>query len=406
MILIQEFRYLHKRRINELKNYQDALQKIAVLGISLMLTSSQAINGVIPQMREALKISQSQTELLGTAPSITVIVFILFSSYIADRFGMKKTTILGLLLAGFGGIIPVFFSNFYMVLLSRIILGAGLGLYNSLAVSYISELYTGNTRASLLGMRNSMEAIGQTVLIFLAGLLVNISWTASFIVYALAFPIAVLFAIKVPEISFKKEDTSVTKEKMNPTVYILALFAILLVMNSIAISVRFSSIATEIKGTSFNASNYLALMPILGIAAGFIFGPINRIFGNVTMYLGIGFVVISNLFIAMSNGNMTFLLLGLFLSSIPGSWCFPFIFSNLDRITTRATINFATSLIFIGCNVGNFIAPIAMNITQAITNSDALTAPFYAFAFLFLIILLIAMFSTKKMHTEKSIVQK
>src|SRR5699024_12495921 len=92
-----------------------------------------------------------------------------------------------------------------MILVSRIILGAGLGLYNSLAVSYISALYTGNTRASLMGMRNSMEAIGQTVLIFLAGILVNISWTASFSVYVLAFPIALLFALKVPEITFEKE---------------------------------------------------------------------------------------------------------------------------------------------------------------------------------------------------------
>lgn len=385
-----------------MNNQKSLLQKGAILSISLMLTSSQAINGVIPQMKQSLGISQSQSELLGTAPSITVILFILLSSYFAKRIGMKKTIILGLLLAGIGGIIPVFTATFQTVLISRVILGAGLGLYNSLAVTYISSLYSGNTRATLLGIRNSMEALGQTILIFLAGVLVNINWTASFLVYAIAFPVALLFALKVPEIRDENSDIpeNHVKEKMNPMVFALVLFAILLVMNSIAISVRFASIATEIKGVNFNASNYLALMPILGILAGFMFGPINKWIGKGTLYLGIIFFIISNLLIAVSNGNMMFLLTGLFLSSITGSWCFPFIFSNLDKVTTKNTINFATSLIFIGCNIGNFIAPIAMQLAQFLTRSTNLTAPFFVFAGIFIVILFVTFFATNKKNTR------
>ncbi|EGP5096056.1 MFS transporter [Enterococcus faecium] len=385
-----------------MNNQKSLLQKGAILSISLMLTSSQAINGVIPQMKQSLGISQSQSELLGTAPSITVIVFILLSSYFAKRIGMKNTIILGLLLAGIGGIIPVFTATFQTVLISRVILGAGLGLYNSLAVTYISSLYSGNTRATLLGIRNSMEALGQTILIFLAGVLVNINWTASFLVYAIAFPVALLFALKVPEIRDENSDIPENhiKEKMNPMVFALVLFAILLVMNSIAISVRFASIVTEIKGVNFNASNYLALMPILGILAGFMFGPINKWIGKGTLYLGIIFFIISNLLIATSNGNMAFLLTGLFLSSITGSWCFPFIFSNLDKVTTKDTINFATSLIFIGCNIGNFIAPISMQLAQLLTRSTNLTAPFFVFAGIFMVVLFVTFFATKKKTTR------
>lgn len=381
-----------------MNNNKSILQEGAILSISLMLTSSQAINGIIPQMKQSLGISQSQSELLGTVPSVTVIIFILLSSYFAKRVGMKKTIILGLLLAGVGGILPAFMANFQIVLISRVILGAGLGLYNSLAVTYISSLYSGDTRATLLGIRNSMEALGQTILIFLAGLLVNITWTASFLVYAVAFPIAFLFAMKVPEIRNEQNDISKNdvKEKMNPIVFVLVLFAILLVMNSIAISVRFASIATEIKGGEFNASNYLALMPILGILAGFIFGPVNKWIGKGTLYLGIIFYIVSNLLIATSNGNMTFLLMGLFLSSITGSWCFPFIFSNLDKVTTKNTINFATSLIFIGCNIGNFIAPIVMELAQLLTGSTHLTAPFYVFAGIFMLVLFVTFFMTKR----------
>ncbi len=247
-----------------------------------------------------------------------------------------------------------------------------------------------------------MEAIGQSVMMFLAGILLNVSWSTSFGVYALAFPIALLFIFKVPEVEIDNEKDTNKKEKMNPAVYALVLFAILLVMNAIATSVRFSSIAAEMQGMQFNSSNYLALMPILGIIAGFVFGFLNRYLGKVTLYLGIISFIVSNLFIAISVNNMPLLLLGLFLSSIPGAWCFPFVFSNLDRITTKNTINFATSLIFVGCNIGNFTAPIAMNITQTITGTDSLTAPFYIFAILFAIILIITIFTmrpNKKMST-------
>jgi predicted MFS family arabinose efflux permease len=171
-------------------------------------------------------------------------------------------------------------------------------------------------------------------------------------------------------------------------------------MNSIAISVRFSSIATEINGSAFNASNYLALMPILGIIAGFVFGSVHKLFGKATMYLGVSFFIAANLLIAMSSKNMLPLLLGLFLSSIPGSWCFPFIFSNLDKITTKNTVNFATSLIFIGCNIGNFIAPITMSFTQTITGSKELTAPFYVFAILFVVVLAVTIGATRKQNND------
>lgn len=376
------------------------LQKLGVLGISLMLTSSQAINGAIPQMKEALNLSQSQSEFLGTLPSLTMIIFILLSSFIAKRLGMKKTILYGLIFAGIGGILPSFIPSYPLIFISRLLLGVGLGVYNSLAVSYISALYSGDERATLLGMRASTEAIGQTVLIFIAGLLLNLGWSYSFLTYLVALPLAILFYFKVPAVTTTEEVT--TKEKMNPAVYLLVLFAILLVMDSIAISVRFSSIAVEIIGKGFNASNYLALMPILGIVAGMVFGYVNKYLKTKTMYLGIIFLILSNYLIYISAGNLTLLLTGLFLSSIPGSWCFPFIFNRLDQLTTKNTVNLATSLVFIGCNIGNFIAPIAMQVIQALTGGQALTAPFLIFSALFVIVLIVSIFGFRNQDKQTS----
>ena len=51
----------------------------------------------------------------------------------------------------------------------------------------------------MLGWRAAVEQIGQAVLTFVAGLLLNFGWQATFLVYLLAFPILYLFYIRVPD---------------------------------------------------------------------------------------------------------------------------------------------------------------------------------------------------------------
>lgn len=376
-------------------NTNSIITKFAVLCISLMLSSAQVINGVIPQMKQSLGISQVQVEMLSTIPAITVIAFIFLSSFIAKKIGLKKTINLGLFLAGVGGMLPMFVSSFELIFVGRIILGAGLGLFNSLAVTLINRIYTGEVEASLLGIRNSMEGIGQSILTFVAGILLNIGWYYSFAVYLLAFPLIAVFTFAVPDIDNEVEEKSSNKEKMNPMVYLMVMFAILLVCNGISISVRFPSIATEIIGDNFNASNYLAIMPIIGILAGFAFGKLYEMFGTATLYIGILALALSNILIGFSNGNFIILLIGVLFSGIPSTWCFPFIFITLGKITTKGTQALANSLIFVGCNIGGFLVPFAMEAMQVLSGSELLTAPFQIYGGI-LILIFIGMIASKR----------
>lgn len=384
-------------------NTNNLLTKFAVLAVSLMLCSAQAINGVIPQMKEALGISQVQVEMLSTIPAITVIICIFVSSFVAKKIGLKKTVNLGLFLAGIGGMLPMFVSSFELIFLGRIILGAGLGLFNSLAVTLINRIYTGEVEATLLGIRNSMESIGQSILTAVAGILLNIGWHYSFAVYLFAFPLMILFSFVVPDVDDTDEEKVTKKEKMNPFVYLMVLFAILLVCNGISISVRFPSIATEILGNKFNASNYLALMPIIGIIAGFAFGKVYKLFGTATLYIGLLALAISNILIGFSNGNFTILLIGVLFSGIPSTWCFPFIFTTLGKITTKSTQALANSLIFVGCNIGGFLVPFVMEGMQILSGSDALTAPFPIYAGILVAIFLVMIVCKSRINNDKAI---
>lgn len=383
------------------------ISKLAVLSISLLLMSGPVINPALPQIKESLSISQSQTELLSTIPNFAVIFFISISSFIANKIGIKKTIVGGLILAGIGGSLPLFITNYSAILLSRFLLGAGFGLFNSLAVSLISALYDGDTRASLLGIRNSTESIGQAILTVIAGLLLTLGWKFSFAIYLLAFPILIFFIMFVPDIKESSKHTQIEKgkkEKLPALVYFFVLFAIVLVMNSYAITVRFPSMAAEINGLGYNSSIFLAIMPILGIIAGFVFGFVNKVFGRKTVLVGIILNILVNLLIGFSNGNFTILLIGLFLSGVPNAFCFPYIYNSLGTITkSEKSLNLATSLILIGCNIGGFISPMAMQFIQYISGSNKLAAPFPIFTILlFALMIGIIVADRKKLKTKET----
>ena len=360
----------------------------AVLSISLILTSGMAINGTLPLIKEQLSLNQTQSELLGTIPSLTVFIFVLLSNVIVKKTGMKNLVLLGLILVAIGGTLPVLTPNsYYLILLSRLILGAGLGCYNSSSVNYINELFVGKQRMTLLGMRNSMESIGQMLLTFVSGFLILFGWRFSYLIYLSAVPIAILFFIFVPDV---KNESNTTAEKIRPSLLpILSVgFASFMVMNSIAIAVRFPALAVGIKGANYNTSLFLAMMPVLGIVSGFLFQRITSRIEHRILYLAVFINMLANLFIALGHQSFSLLVLGLLISSIPVAWVLPFLFNHIEVLAKGISTRMLTSFIFLGCNIGVLIAPILMSLFGILGGNSDLYFPFYVFTVLFIILLI------------------
>ncbi|MDK1716255.1 MFS transporter [Dellaglioa algida] len=368
------------------------LTQVAILAISILLTSATAINGALPQMRASLSMTTTQGELVATVPSLGVVIFVVLSSLIAKKIGIKRTVQIGLLLVGFGGIAPIFLVNYPLIIVSRFVLGAGFGLFNSLAVSIINILYRDeeNRRANMLGFRGAAENIGSAVMTIAAGILLSISWKLSFGIYAIAFVVLIVFTLFVPEITDKTPNkmNHKDKEKINMTVFLLALFALFLVMTFVAIGVRFPAMVTSMRGENYNASNLLAVMPIIGIITGFFFGRIYQVIGEKCLHLGLILLAVATLLIGISAGNFPVLLTSYFISGIPGSLIFPFIYNSLNKYAPASKMNVATSIILIGCNLGSFLAPFGLNLLQKVGGSESIFIPFIA---LFTIILGILM---------------
>jgi len=354
--------------------------KIVVLSMSFVLLSATAAIGILPEIRDALGISQTQSELLATLPSIAMILFVTICDVIISKIGMKKTVIIGLLTTGISGVMPLFNDTSYVYFfISRFMFGAGKGLIFTPSVSYISILFDEKERATLIGYRSAVELLGQSVLTLLMGALVVFSWSFSFIIKGLFFVIAILVAWKIPEVdanSDKQGRAEGSDGKIPLVVFPLALFIGLVALSGSMIAVRFPALATEIMGEGYNASIWVGIKPLLGIVAATFFGKLSALLGKKLLYLGTLLLVTSQLMIGFSNGNFIILVMGFLLSAFVLGWIVPVIISTISRLTTGKQQRLSTACTLICANVGVFIMPFIVPGLEMLAGSTELTAPY------------------------------
>ena len=377
------------------------LLKFSVLSISMMMISAPAINGILPEIRDDLGITQAQSELLMTIPSLATLFAVLASSAVTKKIGMKKTTIIGLVLAGVSGIAPVFVSHYGLLLLTRAFFGIGLGLFKSLAVRYITLLFEPHERAKLMGYRSAFEQGGQSLLAACAGLLFALNWNASFLVYVLPLFLAVLFYFVVPDVRPQQKEEmdrqssvapgSGAEEKMPMSVYLLSLFAASIVMFGASIAIRFPAMVAEVRGAGYNSSYLFAIKPLFGIVAGAMFGIIYKKIGKNLLYVGILGLATAAALIGFSQGNFAILVAGFLLSGLVPSWIMPFVMMTVSKRTSGQMQTVAMSYIVAGIQGGVFLMTPMIQLVGRLLGNDALTAPYYVLSGTLIVMLLFIM---------------
>ncbi|KFI99131.1 MFS transporter [Bifidobacterium stellenboschense] len=382
----------------EVKKYGLTVQ-LAVLAVSLLLTSSNIINGILPQIRDGLHVSNAAAELLSTTPSLTALITLLLSPAMARFFGLKNVIGLGVALVGVSGVVPMFVSDYTVILISRIVLGLGLGCYNSLAVAIIQVMWSGDTRSTLLGIRGAFENIGQMILTALVGVLASsFGWQGSFSAYILSFAALAWFWIVVPDVKLvddKSDDEDVAEggdvfaEKSNYAILVLfALFAAGYLIAMQSGFVRWAAVTQEALGADFNTSTVMSIGVAAGIVSGFGFGALNKFLGDMnTLYLGIAIEALGCFLLYFANGSWPMLVASIICFYVPGPILGPWLFNQLPKYATKSQQAFWSTAIMIGFHVGIFLAPLAMTAVEAILGSSDLAVSFLPFGIALLLVI-------------------
>ncbi|MBE9908326.1 MFS transporter [Enterococcus casseliflavus] len=341
--------------------------KVALLSLSLMLTTSGAIAATVSLMQESF-VDQSATavEALVTASNFTVMIFVLLSSFFVRMIGTRKTVLLGLILSFLAGIFPVFSSSYSLIYISRLVLGAGFGLFNSLAVSLIGEYYEGEEKARLIGLQSAVQSAGQTAVTFLIGILMFSGWQIAFAANFVGIIPLVLYFIWGPRddepkltdiVASEEEIGNKTKQSVNLPV----------ILQAIALLISFAFLMVFfLKSSIFVAEENFANPSFIGIVMSiytFVSIIANLFYSKLVkhtkhfslpisyLFLGLGFI-----FLSQTTNFVTFTLIVVFLG-FGGSLLLPYSWGLIMSKAPKGSINLAISIAMVGTNLGSFLAP-------------------------------------------------
>lgn len=180
--------------------------------------------------------SETMIKLILTAPSIMIIPFSFLSSYLTSKITKRTIIMIGLIIYLIGGIGPQLVSSIELLILFRLILGAGVGLIMPLSMSLINDYYEGQERTQMMGYNSAFSNLGGILTMLLAGWLATFGWRVPFNVYFLGLIIFIMIFFFLPKGKVLPPAKSAPKTKMPFSVigYAVAMGGIMLVYYAVA----------------------------------------------------------------------------------------------------------------------------------------------------------------------------
>jgi MFS family permease len=165
-----------------------AANLLAPLGITLVSPLLDSLSG-------AFGVSAARVGLLVSAYTAPPILLIPVAGLLADRVGRKPVLVSGLVLYGVGGAAIALTTEFRVAVALRLLQGVAFAGLTTIIVTSIGDVYSGAREATAQGLRFTSSGVYQAIFPPVAGALVVVAWQAPFLIYALAFPVAVLVAL-------------------------------------------------------------------------------------------------------------------------------------------------------------------------------------------------------------------
>lgn len=209
---------------------------LIAFAFGLNITGISPILGVLNEKYS--EYGTSMVQLLQTLPYLLLMLGSLLIGWWTTKASKKKIVLLGLLIIGFCGIVPFFSEQFWVLFLSRLLIGFGFGIMGPMNTAIISELFEERERAGYMGLHVVGMGVGTMAGNLLGGILSGIGFRYFYLAYLIAF-------ISWGAVQFLLEETPPVKTekasamKLNTKVYALSFssFAHTLFINAYSMNV-------------------------------------------------------------------------------------------------------------------------------------------------------------------------
>ncbi len=200
--------------------------------VSVIFSTIYTPQAILPTLKDVFNISISQTNLLLSSMLFVLMVTTPLYAPLARRYEKKKIMMVAIFFLFIAVLLSAFATNYYWLLLSRVIQGIFIPGITAIMLSYVQEIYPKEHRGLGMGIYMAATGFGAVVGRLLAGWITYLySWREAFGIFAFFLLVAMLaMAWGLPKTKLDKN--SKTKVQTNALYGYLAntqIFSILLI---------------------------------------------------------------------------------------------------------------------------------------------------------------------------------
>ena len=176
----------------ETKFYRDRNFQIVCIIQLMMMMQVSIIVPAFPKMVEALGATEQSIGLLLTLLTLPSFLLGPLAGIMADRLGRKKVLVTSLLVSGIFGGSCAFAPDFNTLLILRVLQGIGSAPLFGVSGAIIGDLFSGQKRASAMGISTTIMYVGYIFYPLIGGALANFAWNYPFLPFFIAIPLGLI----------------------------------------------------------------------------------------------------------------------------------------------------------------------------------------------------------------------
>lgn len=341
--------------------------------------------------------SQILVQFIVSVPALFIIITNIFFLSISRRFDTRSIAIAGLLLYVLAGSGCFLVDNIYAILVLRALLGVSVGLIMPLSTGLLAYYFPPEEQARLMGLSAAMNQMGGVVATLLAGVLAQIDWNYSFLVYLLGLVALIMVALWLPAehlgTSNKRGRAFEPRQllKFHPSVTGMFLLMIIFFVYPTNFAV------STLKQAPMPITGITLIMVGLDVVAffiGLLFGRLMNSFRLAIKYFAPSFFLLGYALLAVA-GGAGLLLAGSALIGIANGVGVPYLNTIASIKGGRNSATTVMPLLSAALYLGQFVSPIVVTpLAHAVFGVDDVTGP-YKIGIVVCVIFLFQVWSTR-----------
>jgi cyanate permease len=150
-----------------------------------MAIVNSSIGALVPLIIADLAVSRGTMGWFISAPQLLIVICGVPASIMASRIGLKKTFVIGSFFEA-AGILAPFCSNFYLLMIIRVLFGLGLAMTGPVAAGIIAQWFSRKEMPLYNGINSAAASTGQTISrLITVPIAMAISWRGTLAIYSI-----------------------------------------------------------------------------------------------------------------------------------------------------------------------------------------------------------------------------